>query len=33
MAITMYAIFAAMETRFTGWATRGDTPNYATAGG
>lgn len=33
MAITMYAIFAAMETRFTGWATRGDAMNYATAGG
>lgn len=32
MAIGMYAIFAAMESRFTGWATR-DSMNYATAGG
>ena len=32
MAIGMYAIFAAMDTRFTGWATRGDLA-YATAGG
>lgn len=32
MAIGMYAIFAAMDTRFTGWATRGDMA-YATAGG
>lgn len=32
MAIGMYAIFAAMESRFTGWATR-DSMSYATAGG
>lgn len=32
MAIGMYAIFAAMEARFTGWATR-DSMSYATAGG
>ena len=32
MAIGMYAIFAAMEDRFTGWATR-DNMSYATAGG
>ncbi len=32
MAIGMYAIFAALDYRFTGWATRGG-PTYATAGG
>jgi len=32
MAISMYAIFAAMEARFTGWATR-DSVSFATAGG
>ncbi len=32
MAIGMYAIFAAMDSRFTGWATR-DSMSYATAGG
>jgi len=32
MAISMYAIFAAMESRFTGWATR-DSVSFATAGG
>ncbi len=32
MAISMYAIFAAMEARFTGWATR-DSLSFATAGG
>ena len=31
MAIGMYAIFAAMDQRFTGWATRD--LSYATAGG
>ena len=31
IAIGMYAIFAAMDQRFTGWATRDLT--YATAGG
>ena len=32
MATGMYAIFAAMDARFTGWATR-DNMSYATAGG
>ena len=32
MAIGMYAIFAALDQRFTGWATR-DNMSYATAGG
>ena len=32
MAIGMYAIFAVLDNRFTGWATRGDI-QYATAGG
>ena len=32
MAIGMYAIFAVLDRRFTGWATRGDI-QYATAGG
>ena len=31
MAVGMYAIFAVMDQRFTGWATRD--VNYATAGG
>ncbi len=32
MAIGMYAIFAVLDSRLTGWATRGDI-QYATAGG
>ena len=33
MGVAIYALFATLETRFTGWATRGQSPTQGTGGG